>query len=87
MGRTNSTYRNRLEKLRERFKPFKKALRAEDKEPFESLWEKAFYQASASSYMNPRNPAETALISIQLEQEKEIQELKQRVKELEECSR
>ena len=84
MGRTNQTYRNRLENLKDQFKPFKKALRQEDKKFLDSLWEKAFYHASASSYMNPRNPAETALMSIQVEQEKEIQRLKRRVKEIEE---
>lgn len=84
MGRTNQTYRNRLENLKDQFKPFRKALRQEDKGFLDSLWEKAFYHASASSYMNPRNPAETALISIQVEQEKEIQRLKRRVKEIEE---
>ena len=84
MGRTNQTYRNRLEQLKKRFKPFRKALRSEDKKFLDSLWEKAFYHASASSYMNPRNPAETALISIQVEQEKEIQRLKKRVSEIEE---
>jgi hypothetical protein len=77
MGRTNQTYRNRLEKLKEEFKPFKKALRKEDKEHLDSLWEKAFYHASASSHMNPRNPAITALISIMIEQEKKIKELEQ----------
>jgi len=90
VGRTNQTYRNRLEKLKENFKPFKKALRKEDKKYLDSLWEKAFYHASASSYMNPRNPAETALISIQVEQEKEIHRLEKRMDELEEeieCSR
>lgn len=83
MGRTNQTYRNRLENLKDQFKPFRKALRQEDKKFLDSLWEKAFYHASASSYMNPRNPAETALMSIQVEQEKEIQRLKKKVKELE----
>jgi len=83
MGRTNQTYRNRLENLKDQFKPFRKALRQEDKKFLDSLWEKAFYHASASGYMNPRNPAETALISIQVEQEKEIQRLKKKVKELE----
>jgi len=84
MGRTNQTYRNRLENFKDRFKPFKKALRKEDKKFLESIWEKAFYHASASSYMNPRDPAATALVSIQVEQEKEINRLEKRVEKLEE---
>lgn len=84
MGRTNQTYRNRLEKFKDRFKPFKKALRSEDKKFLDSIWEKAFYHASASSYMNPRDPAATAIVSIQIEQEKEIHRLKQRVSRMEE---
>jgi len=88
MGRTNQTYRNRLENFKNKFKPFKKALRNDDKKFFESIWEKAFYHASASSYMNPRDPAAAAIVSIQVEQEKEIHRLKQRVDELDkECSR
>ena len=83
MGRTNQTYRNRLEKLKEKFKPFKKALRKEDKQYLDSLWEKAFYHASASSHMNPRNPATTAIISIMIEQEKNIQKLEQKIQKLE----
>ena len=88
MGRTNQTYRNRLENFKKRFKPFKKALRSEDKKFLESIWEKAFYHASASSYMNPRDPAAAAIVSIQVEQEKEIHRLKRRVDELDKkCSK
>ncbi len=86
MGRTNQTYRNRLETFKDRFKPFRKALRKSDKKYLDSLWEKAFYHASASSYMNPRDPGASAIISIQLEQEKEIQRLKKRLEEME-CSK
>jgi len=90
MGRTNQTYRNRLEQFKKRFKPFKKALRKEDKKFLDSIWEKAFYHASASSYMNPRDPAAAALVSIQVEQEKEIHRLKKRMEKVEkriECSK
>ena len=90
MGRTNQTYRNRLEEFKNRFKPFRRALRSEDKKFVDAIWEKAFYHASASSYMNPRDPAAAALVSIQVEQEKEIHRLKQRIDEMEEkiqCSK
>ncbi len=90
MGRTNQTYRNRLETFIQQFKPFRKALRRKDKTYLDSLWEKAHYHSSASSYMNPRDPGATAIVSIQLEQEKEIQRLKKRIEDAEkeiECLR
>jgi len=73
MGRTNSTYRNHLDNFINRFKPFRKALRDENKEHLDSLWEKAYSCASAGAYMNSSNPGIPALVSVMLGLQKEIE--------------
>lgn len=90
MGRTNSTYRNHLDNFIENFKPFKRGLREENKQYLNSLWEKAHSFSQAASYLNHSNPGLPAIISMILGIQKEtrknqeqIQELKQRVEELE----
>ena len=90
MGTTNSTYRNHVDNLIDRFKPFRKGLRESNKKHLDKLWEKAHSFAQAGAYMNASSPGLPALISmlvgIQKETEensKQIEELRQRVEELE----
>ena len=91
MGRTNATYRNHLDNFIESFNPFRKGLRKENKEYLDSLWEKAHSHAQAAAYLNHSSPGLPAIISMLLGVQKEarqnrgeIQELRQRVEELEE---
>ncbi len=84
MGRTNSTYRNHLENFIQMFKPFRKALRKENKEYLDSLWEKAYKHSSAASYMNASNPGLPIMISIIMAQQKEIEQNHERIRKLEE---
>ncbi|MFB6116679.1 MAG: hypothetical protein ABEK10_04175 [Candidatus Nanosalina sp.] len=84
MGRTNATYRNHLDSFIERFKPFRKGLRKENKEYVDMLWEKAHSYASAGAYMNPSNPGLPAMISIMLGLQKDIDQLENRLDKLEE---
>ncbi len=90
MGRTNATYRNHLDNFIDNFKPFKRGLRKENKQYLDSLWEKAHRYAQAAAYMNASNPGLPAIISMLLGVQKETQEnseeienLKQRIQELE----
>ncbi|MBC5793461.1 MAG: hypothetical protein H8Z69_05515 [Nanohaloarchaea archaeon] len=83
MGRTNSTYRNHLDELINRFKPFRKALRKENRKHLDTLWEHVHSFASAGDYMNASNPVFPALISIMIGQQKKISELEKRIEELE----
>ena len=90
MGRTNPTYRNQLDKFIERFKPFKKALRKENKKHLDNLWEKMHQYGSAGSYMNSPNPGPVAVVSMLLGLQKEtdrntrkIEELEHRIQKLE----
>lgn len=90
MGRTNSTYRNHLDNFIDRFKPFRRGLRKENKKHLDALWEKAHSYAQAGAYLNSSNPGMPALISMLLGVQKEthknreeIKRLKQRIEELE----
>lgn len=86
MGRTNATYRNHLDSLVERFKPFRKALRGENQKYLDKIWEKAHRYAHAADYMNSSNPGVPAMISVMLGMQKQLDELEERVEELE-CSK
>ena len=90
MGRTNATYRNHLDNFIEKFEPFKRGLRKENKQYLDSLWEEAHGFAKAGAYMNALNPGMPAIISMLLGVQKETQEnredienLKERIGELE----
>lgn len=82
MGRTNSTYRNHLDRFIDQFKPFRKGLRQENKEFLDGLWEKAHRFASAGAYMNPSNPGLPALISIMIGLQKEIETNKKEIQKI-----
>ncbi len=90
MGRTNSTYRNHLDSFIQRFEPFKKAVRRENRKYVDSLWEKAHCYAHAGAYMNGSNPGLVAVVSVLVGLQKEldsnrseIREIKERLEELE----
>lgn len=83
MGRTNSTYRNRLDSFMESFQPFRKALRKQYRPHLDSLWEKAHRHASAAAYMNSSNPGLPAMMSMMVGLQNEIRELEERLEELE----
>ncbi|MFB6100715.1 MAG: hypothetical protein ABEK16_05590 [Candidatus Nanohalobium sp.] len=82
MGRTNSTYRNHLDNFIGNFKPFKQALRKENKPHLNLLWEKAHEFAHAGAYMNSGNPGLPAMISIMLGLQKEIEENRKQIEKL-----
>lgn len=84
MGRTNPTYRNRLDSLVESFKPFRRALREQYRPHLDSLWEKAHRHASAAAYMNSSSPGLPAMISIMVGLQQELEENRERIAELEE---
>ena len=83
MGRTNATYRNHLDSFIKSFKPFKKALRQQNKKHLDKLWEKAHRYSSAAAYMNSSSPGLPATVSMLLGLQKQISELEERVEKLE----
>jgi hypothetical protein len=83
LGRTNATYRNHLDNFIDKFKPFRKGLRQENKQYLDSLWEKAHGFAQAGAYMNSANPGTPAIISILLGIQKETKENRKKLEKLE----
>jgi DNA repair ATPase RecN len=83
MGRTVRTYRTVLEELISDWERFRKALRKEDREAFDRLMEKARTHASAASYDARVDPSESLFMSILVELERELEELRAKVAELE----
>jgi len=75
MGRTVLPYSHVMEAERERFRPFRRALRKKDQEAFDRLLYRAKMHTSAGVYMSNPWPMETILLSICLEDEKIQQKL------------
>ena len=76
MGRTVPTYRLALERMAQQWNDFKRALRKDDREAFESLVNRARMHASAATYAISLDPSESAFLSMLLEHEKDLIRLK-----------
>lgn len=85
LGRTNATYRQHLNNFLDSLRPIRKALRKENKEIFDRLEEDAHSFAHAMSYLNHSNPRLPALFSMMMGNRKKLEELEDRVEELEEA--
>lgn len=76
MGRTVPTYRMHLESILDRWMDYRRALREKDRALFDEVLNRARQHASAATYCAHLDPVETAFLSILLEMEREIAELK-----------
>lgn len=65
--------------MAQQWNDFRRALRKEDREAFDSLMNNARMHASASTYAISLDPVESALLSMLLEHEKELLELRRRL--------
>jgi len=81
---TDPTYGQILEREIEGWKKFRRALRKEDQEVLDQLFEKARLHVEAGGSASRPWPFETILISMLLEQEKAMIELRSKMKESEE---
>lgn len=70
MGRTNPTYRDALSAIEDRWTPYRRTLRRQDRERFDRLFAYAREHADAAGTRNHRNPLVAALVGIALEQER-----------------
>ena len=75
MGRTVLPYSHVLEKEKESWKSFRKAMSKEDQEAFDRLFDRAKFHTHAAVYQAHSVPVETILLSICLEHEKMIEEI------------
>ncbi len=78
---TNVNYSQILEKEIEEWKKFRRALRKEDQQIFDQLFEKTRLHVEAGARAQRPWPFETILISMLLEQEKALVELRSKIKE------
>ncbi|MFX1309035.1 MAG: hypothetical protein ACFFB6_00215 [Promethearchaeota archaeon] len=84
MGRTVPSFRPALEHEIESWKDFKRALRPEEQKIFDKLMNFARIHADAGSMSARPMLSEVLFISFAVEQEKKIEMLEEKVKELEE---
>jgi hypothetical protein len=73
--------------MAQQWNDFRRALRKEDREAFDSLLNNARVHASASTYAISLDPVESALLSMLLEHEKELLALKRKLDERKEGGR
>ncbi len=78
MGRTVPTYRVHLEGILGSWMDYRRALREKDRVLFDAVALKARQHASAASFCAHLDPVETTLLSVLIEMQREIQELKGR---------
>ena len=76
MGRTLPTVNQVLEQNREQWSRFYRALRREDRELLDQLFDGAKYFTAACVYQANATPTESIFLAMLLHLEKELQELK-----------
>ena len=83
MGRTNPTFRAVVDGTEQRWRAYRRALRHRDVEAFDRLFAHARAHADAGSVLNYDEPLFPILVSVDLEQERRLTKLEQRVAVLE----
>jgi len=78
MGRTIPTFRMLIQQLEVQWGPYRRALRIEDREAFDAVMDLARRHASASSFMVDADPMDALFMSILVEQQKELLELRRK---------
>jgi hypothetical protein len=79
MGRTNPTFRDLLARVEDQWGQYRRGLRHGASQRFDRLFEYARRHADAASYQNPADALEAVLLSIDLEQERRLDDLENRV--------
>ncbi len=79
MGRTIATFHQLIEQTRARFAPFRRALRREDQQVFDELFERAKYYAASGSMEAAAEPFEAVVLAFLLEQQKTLRALEARL--------
>jgi hypothetical protein len=83
MGRTNPTYRDVLRSLEDDWSDYRRALRRQDQQHFDHLFEHARNYADAAGYLNHPEPMIPVLVSIALAQEQHLSDLRDRIDAIE----
>ena len=83
MGRTNPTYRDRIDALEREWGTYRRGLRAVDQDGFDRLFEHAREYAHAAGYLNHPTAEFPLLVSILLAHERRHDRLEDRLEALE----
>lgn len=83
MGRTNPTYRDLVRAVEDRWQAFRRVLRRRDQPRFDRLLAYVREHADAGGVLNHEDRLAPMLVSIDLEQERHLDELAERVDALE----
>ena len=84
MGKTNPTFRTVLDRFEnEEWNQYRRMLRRRDQPLYDELWKKARNHADATNAANPR-PMDGALFSMLIDQQREINELQEELKQVRE---
>ena len=81
MGRTNPTFRDRIDALEDDWQPFRRGLRTRDQPYFDACFDAAAAHADAAGSQNPVDPWPGVLLAILVEQQRRIDTLEQHVSE------
>jgi hypothetical protein len=87
MGRTVLPYSQVWEAERQRWQKFRRALRKEDQAHLDRLFESARLHLQAGVYASNPWPLESMLVSMLLEHQKELSDLEEQLKRLEQLLR
>jgi hypothetical protein len=79
MGRTNRTFRDRLEAQEDALSDFRRALRHRYQHHFDQLWTHARDHADAAGYANLPRDLDAIYLSILVAQQRRISELENRL--------
>ena len=83
MGRTVLPFSEVLAEHQRQFSKFRRALRAEDQQALDALFEQARLHIQAAVYYADPEPAEAFFLSVLIETWKQMDDLQKRVSELE----
>lgn len=72
MGRTNPTFRDRLQRMERGWANYRLALRRRDQSHFDRLFAQAEEHADAAGNLNAGEPLHPVLVSVLLEHEKRL---------------
>ena len=75
MGRNNDTFTLVIERNREAWSKFRRALRREDQEMFDQMWRAPKIHLAAGAFIANEVPLETIMMCMLLEQYKKINQL------------
>lgn len=82
MGRNNDTFTMVIDRHREAWNKFRRALRKEDQTMFDEMWRAPKVHLAAGAFIVNETPLETIFMSMLLEQHKKIARLEEEVRTL-----